>query len=389
MGQRWYEDQQAPRRQKRKPTAESFGTVGKKLSQGGFVVIPVKGKQPVPKGWSGFWQRPPSEATYSKWYKTNADENVGVCTGEVVAIDIDHNNPASAEEAQALVFSILGPTHFIRVGRAPRRTLFYKLPYIEARQTSSWSKGCVDLLADGKQSVVFGIHPDTGEPFRWPQRSILGAAVHELPLTNITALQQLRETLRDADNETDPIEISIDREPSVGERNDFLFRFARDSAHSASSKTELLDKLGTRNASFPAPLTSDEVRSITNSVWRYKEEGRLFVSGTEAPVVLPVTRDRGSELFKKLSPAASKLYLILASTRDNREEFRIAQRATAEFMGCGVQTVSNAIKELIATRLLIDLEKTRGGSSNWRGAKLYRFGSGMATRECLVSSVLP
>ncbi len=42
--------------------------------------------------------------------------------------------------------------------------------------------GQVDILSQGKQCVVKGIHPDTGQQYYWPEASLLDASLTDVPL---------------------------------------------------------------------------------------------------------------------------------------------------------------------------------------------------------------
>jgi biotin operon repressor len=245
---------------------------------------------------------------------------------------------------------------------------------------SSWRVGRVELLAAGKQSAIFGVHPDTQRPFVWPQRSILEAEKHDIPFVNAVQLEVLRHHLREAfegiPQECKSPKTSSSDYPSIGERNDTLFRKGCVIAHDVGSEEDLLTILLGLNSEFIKPLDRKEVRQIVSSVWGYKQRGTLWKSGKDTKIVMPVTREGGGEIFKKLGPITCKLYLTLLATRYSKKEFSIPQKATAEQLGCSVQSISDALKELKQCGLIIDEGKKRGGSSNWRAAKLYRFGSG-------------
>jgi hypothetical protein len=140
-------------------------------------------------------------------------------------------------------------------------------------------------------------------------------------------------------------------------RNDSLFRMGCVIAHDLGGAEELLTSLLSLNSEFGTPLDRKEVCQIASSVWGYKQRGTLWKKGRDATIVMPVTREAGGAIFRKLGRVASKLYLTLLGTRHT-------------------QAISDAIKELKQCGLIIDEGKRRGGSSNRRAAKLYKFGSG-------------
>ena len=361
--------------------SEDFGGVSETLRASGFIPIPLDGKKPFMNGWSEFWRYPPSDRVHERWRSKNAKANVGLCLGEIIALDIDIDDQLGADTAQAIVLSVLGSSAFVRIGRAPRRTLFYRLPINDALVVSSWRVGRVELLAAGKQSAIFGMHPDTQRPFVWPQRTILGVEKHDIPLVNAAQLEVLRHHLHEAfegiPEECKPPNNPSSDYPTIGERNEFLFRKGCEIAHDIDSEEELLTSLLGLNSEFVKSLDQKEVRQIVSSVWGYKQRGTLWKSGKDATIVMPVTREVGGEIFMKLGPIACKLYLTLLGTRHSKMDFTIPQEATSKHLGCSVQAISDALKELKQYGLIIDEGKRRGGSSNWRAAKLYRFGSGV------------
>ena len=96
--------------------------------------------------------------------------NVGIVCGRVVAIDIDELDPRlRSSMMKDLATKHLGPTQFERIGRAPRPCCC-----IDRSMTFRPIKiaGCIDVLANGRQFVAYGIHPDTGQPYRWRRQPL-------------------------------------------------------------------------------------------------------------------------------------------------------------------------------------------------------------------------
>jgi RecA-family ATPase len=144
------------------------------LRAAGFAPLPVNGK--APSSVNG-WQTKLAVTTeeIKLWEKLYPyDTNTGALTKFVPAIDVDINNPDAAEAIEALARE-----HFeehghilVRVGRAPRRAILLrtdepfsklKLDLITPQNTTEK----VEVLADGQQLVLFGVHPDTHQPYRW------------------------------------------------------------------------------------------------------------------------------------------------------------------------------------------------------------------------------
>ena len=96
-----------------------------------------------------------------------------VCNREYFAVDIDvASDPALAHRIQTLAFEHLGITPFIRIGRAPKCLLIYRQtkPGAVCSQSVKAASGNgdgVEILSARKQFTAFGIHNETGKPYRW------------------------------------------------------------------------------------------------------------------------------------------------------------------------------------------------------------------------------
>jgi hypothetical protein len=377
MGERYYREEMKPRKKVMPLPSQNFGAVGRMLRDNGFVPMPLDGKRPIPKNWSGFWYSPPSDAAYNNWIKNNTTANVGICTGEVIALDIDLDDQDAADAAQAAIFSTLGETRFIRLGRVPRRQLFYRLSYEEARQASSWQLGKIELLANGRQSAAFGIHPDTGIPFTWPDQSILGVSSKSLPLVTIDQLCQLRKSLSsNAAEEEAPAKHSFtpDYSPQLGERDKYLFWYAKEQAASADTFEILFDRVLQRNRLFDNPLSLTEAKAKAKSAWGLKIKGKLFLQGASAPTIIPAPRAMIAGLVRELDPQAAKLLIGLSVNRYSADTFTIPQQATADAFGMSKGALFKGLKQLIRLGIVVDTGRTKRVSLQFRPAKLYRFG---------------
>jgi hypothetical protein len=130
--------------------------IAQDLIERGFSPIPCKGKVP----------------RHNQWQKrrfTKGDfqfgDSVGVLLGDVVAIDVDVDAEAKAAELEEITRQSLGDSP-VRVGRWPRRCLFYRVKTPMSKQVIKSPLGKVEILAQGQQCVVFGQHP-SGQPYRW------------------------------------------------------------------------------------------------------------------------------------------------------------------------------------------------------------------------------
>ncbi|MDC0971445.1 bifunctional DNA primase/polymerase [Alphaproteobacteria bacterium] len=175
----------------------SYKDIAARLLDNGYEAIPIKPKQKSP--------------SLSYWPKINyldanviddlvdkyPNHGVGVKTGSVIVIDIDVPNEHLAIEFQNYCIEHIGDAP-IRIGRPPKRSMFYRLvgKKISKKSTTPFvvdgEKHQVEFLASGQQSVVFGIHADTGKPYYWLDESILDISFDGLtPITEdqISALK--------------------------------------------------------------------------------------------------------------------------------------------------------------------------------------------------------
>src|SRR5215212_7741116 len=95
----------------------------------------------------------------------------GVPCGDVVGVDLDFgSDQALADRAHAITVETLGETPFIRQGNAPKRALFYRaaepIESVSLKATDGSGDG-LDILANGRQAVAYGIHPITRDVYRW------------------------------------------------------------------------------------------------------------------------------------------------------------------------------------------------------------------------------
>ena len=142
----------------------------KKLLAAGFLPLPVNGKVPPLPGWQDLRATP---EVIDGWRSKYADAaNTGILTLATPAVDIDVLDAAVADEVQAIAESMLGVSA-VRVGKAPKRAMLYRAgtPFGKvATPIFTSPDGCthkVEVLCNGQQIVVSGIHPETRAPYKW------------------------------------------------------------------------------------------------------------------------------------------------------------------------------------------------------------------------------
>jgi hypothetical protein len=167
--------------------------LGARLADNGYPVIPIMPGSKVPGRFrGGAWQPYPGWARHCERATTGAEIEIwsrwpgcgiGIATGAVVGIDIDVTDAALAIELTDLATKMLGETPCWRIGRAPKRLLVYRAesPFPGRKRHP------IELLARGQQFVAHAIHPDTGQPYAWPEASLLDVPRDRLPAVDEAA----------------------------------------------------------------------------------------------------------------------------------------------------------------------------------------------------------
>jgi P4 family phage/plasmid primase-like protien len=149
----------------------------------------VPGRKLLNGQWAGYGWRT-HEATSEdirQWERDGA--NFGLRAGRFPGLDIDSSDDEIATHIQKLALRVLGPAP-VRVGKPPKRLLMYhtEQPFTRMRlwlEDGNKTTHLIELLGEGQQYLVSGIHPATMRPYEW--------CVAELPtaaeLTAITCEQ--------------------------------------------------------------------------------------------------------------------------------------------------------------------------------------------------------
>tara|TARA_R110002051_G_scaffold11382_1_gene41415 strand:- start:924 stop:2939 length:2016 start_codon:yes stop_codon:yes gene_type:complete len=152
---------------------------GRRLSDLGYDVTPLRGKVPILKGWQS---RPDTALEFEK----HGDANIGVVLGgphNIIAVDIDVLDSDAAATIRTIAEDILGLAPE-RVGNAPKTLLIYRCTQaIKKIKTGIFDingDSCVEALGSGQQVAVSGQHPGTLRNYVWPGDSILDYAPEDL-----------------------------------------------------------------------------------------------------------------------------------------------------------------------------------------------------------------
>ncbi|MDY0046884.1 MAG: VapE family protein [Thauera propionica] len=180
----------------------TFASLGPKLLAQGFEPIPVIGKGQKPDGTSGMvpgWQNVTLHRDQVAYWAANGKGhlNVGLRTGTLAAVDLDIYDPDVAAQVYEAFVARFGEAP-CRIGRAPKRLLAYLANKPRTKiNSASWlrpnpeegeKENKVEVLGIGQQFVAFGIHPDTHQPYQWPNGSLADLELWELPTIDLDAV---------------------------------------------------------------------------------------------------------------------------------------------------------------------------------------------------------
>lgn len=123
--------------------------------------------------WTGLgeWQTiVATDEQLDEWSSMGA--GVGLRMGDgLISVDIDAADLGTANAIEADALDILGPSP-MRVGRWPRRALFYSITEDVPYQWIAFAGADgddekIEIAAHGRQMVVAGVHPKTGKQYAW------------------------------------------------------------------------------------------------------------------------------------------------------------------------------------------------------------------------------
>jgi RecA-family ATPase len=159
---------------------DSVADLRKKLRATGYSPIPIESNTkhpPLEKGMQGWPTKiDVSDQEIELWSELYPSATgSGLIAQNTPAFDLDIQNEAAAEAAEEMVrrhFEDRGRV-LVRIGQAPKRAIPFRTvnPFkkitVNLIAGNGGSGEKLEFLGDGQQLVAFGIHPGTGEPYRW------------------------------------------------------------------------------------------------------------------------------------------------------------------------------------------------------------------------------
>ena len=243
-----------------------------KLRDAGFDPIPTRGKNPgLVKDWA--WQKLISapDEHIAMWRKSFPDAiNTGVLTRSTPALDIDILHQEGAEAIEALVQERFEERGYIltRIGKPPKRAILFRtgelFPKYKVELTapdgSSGQK--IELLADGQQVVVAGIHPETERPYSWSGGEPWAIAHDELPYITREEAHKL------VDDAADLLEREFGFKRTVGSNGNGKVAAEQGERHAGDEPHADAELLERALNVIPNNLGWDEWNNVGMAIWR-------------------------------------------------------------------------------------------------------------------------
>ena len=167
---------------------QSYGNAALKLHENGYIPIPIvpATKRPSIKNWQSLKNDYAQIENLSSEYP---HAGVGVLLKDLIVFDIDIIDDSLSLLVKKIITNELEDT-IERIGKFPKRALFYRRVGEEFRKQSSKifnltkGKAQLEILATGNQCIAFGTHPETRQPYEWIEDSLLDIPIQDLPSVN-------------------------------------------------------------------------------------------------------------------------------------------------------------------------------------------------------------
>lgn len=363
-----------------------FATTARTLTEAGMVVLPcgkADGKAPLVK-WASL-DRPLAPETLESWsrYPRFANANIGIATGPSGLTVIDCDTPNALDR----LIDRFGPTPVIVA--TPRGG--YHLYYRSNGERSGPIREdglAIDVKAKGGFVVAPPSVRRTGE-FAGKSYAFVAGEWADLPSLPHVLEGALNRKFYGSDIGSPDTDAPTGRAPAetgkdVGRRNRTLFDYLRRVARDVGSYPELIEAAEAFNARFDPPLAAAEVYRTAESVWKYRETGRLFAPGQSSIVIPAAIFDR----LAKADNGADAFFLLGCLIRnhgaghDGDPSFVIVPAAMMRdkvIHGWARTRYRNAIRTLLSENLITMAH--RGGRRRGDPHR-YDFGAALRPTKC-------
>jgi hypothetical protein len=280
------------------------------LLHAGYVPTPCEGKEPILTKWTE--RTSIADETIEQWRKQHPGAtNTGVLTFKNPVVDIDIWDGAVVAEVERVVreFASNSGVLLTRTGRAPKLAIPFRLDGTRFKKKATpvfldadSRANKLEILADGQQFIVCGIHPDTGAPYTWNQ---------ELRL------------------------VSYDQLPPISEA---------DADRLIEQVTEILRATGwQQKADKPKPTISQRAASRAPSSRREQAYGQAALRNAAAELASTTTGDRNNVLNAKAFSLGRQVAAGRLNEDEVRQELLKAAEANGSIKDDGLRAAQNSI----------------------------------------------
>ena len=183
-----------------RPVLDQPTSIRRAILRAGHFPLPANGKAVYLDDWSNIRA---TDEDIDKWEATQGQaRNTGVLTFKTPFTDIDVYDAAVADEIKSVVRKYAaGGAVLARYGRPPKRAIAFRTdkPFAKTRTPvfidPEERENFVEILCDGQQLIVAGIHPETKAPYTWAPSPLWAAQWSDLPYLDETTAHAMREEL--------------------------------------------------------------------------------------------------------------------------------------------------------------------------------------------------
>ena len=172
-----------------------FASLAPKLRDMGWKsLIPLHnpGKRPIISGWEAYSQSEPTDFEIQLWGTRYPNAGIGLVSGPdgVIAVDLDFLDTAKSARALRIANETLGTTQLVRVGQAPKTMLFFRAD--GNLDPGGRAFGGYELYRHSGQVVLYSVHPDTRQPYRWIEARPEDISPSDLPVISQSMLDAFK-----------------------------------------------------------------------------------------------------------------------------------------------------------------------------------------------------
>ncbi|MFM9889893.1 MAG: bifunctional DNA primase/polymerase [Rickettsiales bacterium] len=305
------------------------------------------GKKPLVK-WTDYQRRRPTMDELCDWQKRYSKDNVGIVTGALSGITvIDSDNP---HVKTGYLQEVFGETPLIVSTPRGGIHLYYRYDG-ESNKAGLIHGDNLKIDVRGEGGII--IAPPSKNPQSHKSYQIIEGDykyIKDLPPMNSSALNLFQHA---------------NPKHQVG-RNDTIFLQLKESVIQCSSLDQLLSMAYQLNESFSPPLPLAEVKSTVRSVWKMKENGKIFIKGDSFVRI-------HSEHILSIGRQNADAFLMLCDLQrchgHSVEPFAVSPLAYADRIERSLPTTKKALRYLQDQGLLI---RVHIGGRYKGDASLYR-----------------